>query len=77
MFVSLICKGLLHEEDINSFNLPLYTPCTNELTAIIEAESSFSIDKIETIEVNWDVCDEDEIIKSEDNSGKNNGDIAC
>lgn len=65
-----VFKGLLHEEDINSLNLPFYTPCTDELKTIIEFESSFCLDKLETFEVKWDMRDEDEIIKSKDNSGK-------
>lgn len=55
---------------MNSFNLPIYTPCTNELKAIIESENSFTIDKLETFEVNWDMRTENEILKSEESSGK-------
>ncbi|KAK1386994.1 benzoate carboxyl methyltransferase-like [Heracleum sosnowskyi] len=66
----MVAEGLIHEEDINSFNLPIYTPCTDELKAIIESENSFTIDKFETFEVNWDTRNESEILKSEDSSGK-------
>ncbi|KAK1386991.1 Salicylic acid methyl transferase [Heracleum sosnowskyi] len=66
----LLDEGLLLEEDINSFNLPIYTPWTNELEEIIESESSFSLDRFETFEVNWDTRDDNEILKSEDSSGK-------
>ncbi|KAL8092362.1 benzoate carboxyl methyltransferase-like [Apium graveolens] len=66
----LVAEGLLGEEDINSFNLPFYTPFTDELKTIIESESSFGIDKVETFEVKWDMRDQDEIIKSKENSGK-------
>lgn len=62
-------KGLLLEEDINSFNLPFYTPCTSELEDLIEFESSFCLDRFETFEVNWDTRDDNEILKSEDSSG--------
>lgn len=65
----MFCKGLLREEDINSFNLPIYTPCTNELKAIIEFESSFSLDRLETFETNWDMHDANEIMP-ENSSGK-------
>lgn len=34
------------------------------------SEGTFSLDKLETIEVNWDMRDENEKIKSEDSSGK-------
>ncbi|KAL1818959.1 hypothetical protein ACET3Z_013828 [Daucus carota] len=66
----LVDEGSLLEEDISSFNLPLYTPCPDEMKRIIESESSFCVDKLETFEVKWDMRDEDEIIKSEDSSGK-------
>lgn len=69
-YFHLFYKGLIYEEDINSFNLPIYTPCTDELKAIIESESSFAIDIFETFEVNWEMRDENEILKSEDSSGK-------
>ncbi|KAK1355341.1 Salicylic acid carboxyl methyltransferase [Heracleum sosnowskyi] len=68
--VDMCAEGLLHKEDITSFNLPFYTPCTDELKAIIESESSFSIDRFETSEVEWDMREEDEIRKSGDTSGK-------
>ena len=66
----MFLKGILHEEDITSFNLPLYTPCTDELEAIIESEGSFSLDRFETSEVNWDMREEDEIMKSGESSDK-------
>ncbi|KAK1386990.1 SABATH methyltransferase 22 [Heracleum sosnowskyi] len=69
-FQDMLAEGLLCEEDINSFNLPIYTPCTNELKAIIEFESSFSLDRLETFETNWDMRDGNEILMSEDSSGK-------
>ncbi|KAL8123531.1 hypothetical protein AgCh_011489 [Apium graveolens] len=63
-------EGLLREEDINSFNLPTYNPSPAELEAIIESESSFSLARLETFEVNWNACStEDEIMKSGNNNG--------
>ncbi|KAL1818960.1 hypothetical protein ACET3Z_013829 [Daucus carota] len=66
----LVAEGSLHEEDISSFNLPIYTPSPDELKTIVESESSFCVDILETFEVKWDMRDEDEIIKSGDSSGK-------
>ncbi|KAL8093416.1 benzoate carboxyl methyltransferase-like [Apium graveolens] len=68
--LDMSAEGLFYEEDITSFNLPFYTPCTDELEAIIESESSFSIDRFETFEVKWDMREEDEIMKSGESSGK-------
>ncbi|WOH15546.1 hypothetical protein DCAR_0935088 [Daucus carota subsp. sativus] len=66
----LLAEGLLREEDINTFNLPIYTPCTSELKAIIKSEGSFSLDRLETFEVNWDMQDENEKLKPEYSSGE-------
>ncbi|KAL8103412.1 benzoate carboxyl methyltransferase-like isoform X2 [Apium graveolens] len=66
----MLVEGLLNEKDVYSFNLPVYYPCTNELKAVIESESSFTLDRIETFEVDWDMRTEDEIIKSGESSGK-------
>ncbi|KAK1385577.1 hypothetical protein POM88_023312 [Heracleum sosnowskyi] len=63
-------QDMLAEEDIYSFDLPLYHPNTSELYAIIEYEASFHIDRLETFHINWDMRDEDEIIKSGESSGK-------
>ncbi|XP_074381328.1 benzoate carboxyl methyltransferase-like [Apium graveolens] len=66
----MVAEGLIHEEDFNSFNLPIYTSCTDELKAIIESENSFTIDRLETFEVNCDTRDENEKIKSDESSGR-------
>ncbi|KAL8145265.1 hypothetical protein AgCh_003455 [Apium graveolens] len=66
----MLAEGLLNGKDINSFNLPMYYPSVSELEALVESESSFSLDRIETFEVNWDTRDKDEIIKSGESSGK-------
>ncbi|WOG92217.1 hypothetical protein DCAR_0311480 [Daucus carota subsp. sativus] len=68
--LEMSAEGILHEEDITSFNLPLYTTCIDELEAIIGSEDSFSLDRLETSEVNWDIREEDEILKSGESSGK-------
>ncbi|KAK1387418.1 salicylate carboxymethyltransferase-like [Heracleum sosnowskyi] len=65
----LVVEGLLHEEGINSFNIPIYHPCADELKTVIGSESSFRLDKLETFEVDWDVRDANDI-RSEDDSGK-------
>lgn len=48
----------------------MYYPSTDELKAVIESENSFTVDRIETFEVDWDMRGEDEIIKSGESSGK-------
>nr|XP_017225923.1 PREDICTED: benzoate carboxyl methyltransferase-like isoform X2 [Daucus carota subsp. sativus] len=68
----MVAEGLLDEKDIDTFNLPLYTPCVDEVLAIVELEGSFKIDRWETSQVNWDTQDENEAksVKSKGSSGK-------
>lgn len=64
-------QGLLHDGDIDSFNLPLYTPCVDEVKDIVHFEGSFTIDQLQTHEVNWDwSSDEVEAVPDKNNSGK-------
>ncbi|KAE8678793.1 hypothetical protein F3Y22_tig00111402pilonHSYRG00259 [Hibiscus syriacus] len=59
----LVAKGLVQESNVDSFNVPYYNPCEQEMREIIEEEGSFNLDKIEVFEVNWDF---------EDNNGNKN-----
>lgn len=69
-FITLLYKGLLTQEDINSFNLPVYKPSIDELKAIIDSEGSFFLENLETIEVNFDAGDQNAIVNAEDSGGK-------
>lgn len=40
------------------------------MKTVIESESSFRLDKLDTFEVDWDVRDENDTIRSDDESGK-------
>ncbi|KAK8634246.1 hypothetical protein V6N13_015074 [Hibiscus sabdariffa] len=48
----LVAEGLMHESDIDSFNVPYYFPCEEEVREIIESEGSFILDKIIVFEAN-------------------------
>ncbi|XP_022773999.1 benzoate carboxyl methyltransferase-like [Durio zibethinus] len=50
----LVEEGLVKEADLDSFNLPLYTPYKEEVREIIQEEGSFELDRLEVFEVNWD-----------------------
>lgn len=50
---------MVQESDINSFNIPVYNPCEDEVTNIIQYEGSFSLEKMNVFEVNWDPYDTD------------------
>ncbi|XP_022770009.1 probable S-adenosylmethionine-dependent methyltransferase At5g38780 [Durio zibethinus] len=47
--VDLTKKGLIREEKVNSFNLPLYFPSAKELKSLIERNGRFSMESIDEI----------------------------
>lgn len=53
----MVLEGLIDEEKFNSFNIPQYTPSPFEVKSEIEKEGSFTIDRLEVSEVNWDAYD--------------------
>ncbi|XP_010278173.1 PREDICTED: salicylate carboxymethyltransferase-like [Nelumbo nucifera] len=58
----LVSQGLIEEEKVNTFNMPIYAPSPREMKSVIEREGSFDIDRLEAFEINW---------KQEDNLGDN------
>ncbi|KAJ9159666.1 hypothetical protein P3X46_025152 [Hevea brasiliensis] len=52
--------GLIEKDNVDSFNLPWYTPFSREVIEIIEMESSFEINNMKTFGMNWDPNDNDE-----------------
>ena len=46
-------QGLIEEEKLNSFNIPQYTPTPGELKSEVLKEGSYTIDRLEITEVNW------------------------
>ncbi|KAK6162740.1 hypothetical protein DH2020_002581 [Rehmannia glutinosa] len=53
----MVAQGLIKEDDLYSFNVPLYHPCLQEVEAIICSEGSFNLDKLEVFQVPWDSND--------------------
>ncbi|XP_010533439.1 PREDICTED: jasmonate O-methyltransferase-like [Tarenaya hassleriana] len=49
-------EGIIEEEKIDTFNAPYYAPCSGEVTVAIEAEGSFGVDRLETVEIDWEGC---------------------
>nr|XP_043637355.1 benzoate carboxyl methyltransferase-like [Erigeron canadensis] len=52
-------KGLVQQSDIMSFNMPFYYPCEGEVRKLIKNQGSFSLDKLNVFQVNWDPYDTD------------------
>ncbi|KAK1301825.1 Jasmonate O-methyltransferase [Acorus calamus] len=47
----MVSEGLIEEEKIDSFNAPYYTPSPKELVEVIEGDGSFTIDRLEILEM--------------------------
>ncbi|OMO90017.1 SAM dependent carboxyl methyltransferase [Corchorus olitorius] len=57
--LGLVAEGLVKESDVDSFNLPFYTPYQGEICEIIEKQGLFDVGKLEIFDVDWDVRDND------------------
>ncbi|RXI09508.1 hypothetical protein DVH24_042606 [Malus domestica] len=47
-------QGLVEEEKVDSFNAPYYAPSEEELKFELGKEGSFTIDRLEAFEIDWD-----------------------
>ncbi|KAE8717822.1 hypothetical protein F3Y22_tig00110020pilonHSYRG00112 [Hibiscus syriacus] len=52
--LDLVAQGVVKEEDVDSFNLPLYSPCKEEIAEIIKREGPFEINTLQVFEVDKD-----------------------
>ncbi|PWA61718.1 SAM dependent carboxyl methyltransferase [Artemisia annua] len=59
MWIQVAMIGLVKESEIKSFNVPMYTPYKDEVMDLIHKQGSFSLDLLESYEVNWDPYDTD------------------
>ncbi|KAK9063792.1 hypothetical protein SSX86_017664 [Deinandra increscens subsp. villosa] len=57
--IDMLEEGLVRESDIKSFNIPVYTPCEEQVKNIVKCEGSFSIDEMSGFKINWDPYDTD------------------
>jgi len=46
-------QGIIKEEQLDSFNIPQYTPSPSEVKLEVLKEGSFAINRLEMFEVNW------------------------
>ncbi|KAK4860253.1 hypothetical protein QYF36_020029 [Acer negundo] len=52
--MSMVSEGLVEEEKVDSFNVPYYAPCPEELKLEIQKQGSFVVDRLEAFEIDWD-----------------------
>ncbi|PIA52746.1 hypothetical protein AQUCO_01000546v1 [Aquilegia coerulea] len=56
----MVSKGLIKKAELDSFNLPYYTPNIEEVEKIIQSEGSFNLDWLETFDTDWDNSEDDQ-----------------
>ncbi|KAI9111265.1 hypothetical protein K1719_017677 [Acacia pycnantha] len=49
----MVLEGAIKEDQIDSFNVPVYYPSSSELQLEIEKEGSFTLNHLEVFEVSW------------------------
>nr|XP_043620281.1 probable jasmonic acid carboxyl methyltransferase 2 [Erigeron canadensis] len=52
--VDMVKEGLIQESDINSFNIPYYTPFEDEVRDVIQEEGSFVLGSLNSFALNWE-----------------------
>ncbi|CAJ1948324.1 unnamed protein product [Sphenostylis stenocarpa] len=51
---NMVQEGLVEEENLDFFYLPMYDPTTEEVTHVIEKEGSFTLHTLMTFKIGWD-----------------------
>ncbi|KAE8735070.1 hypothetical protein F3Y22_tig00000477pilonHSYRG00339 [Hibiscus syriacus] len=64
--LDLVAQGAVEERDVDSFNLPFYTPCKEEVAEIAEREGSFEITDLQVFEVDADPINTNEMLRNKD-----------
>ncbi|KAL4289656.1 hypothetical protein GQ457_14G017870 [Hibiscus cannabinus] len=50
--LDLAAQGVVKEADVDSFNLPLYSPCKEEIAELVEREGSFDVRRLQVFVAN-------------------------
>ncbi|KAM3296557.1 hypothetical protein ACQJBY_038743 [Aegilops geniculata] len=58
-FQSLVLKGRVEKDKLNTFNLPLYAPSMDEVKEVIDRTEIFDVEHMGMVEFNWDPQDDD------------------
>ncbi|XP_039037317.1 S-adenosyl-L-methionine:benzoic acid/salicylic acid carboxyl methyltransferase 3-like [Hibiscus syriacus] len=64
--LDLVAQGVVKEADVDSFNLPLYAPCKEEVAEIVEREGSFEIEELRVFKVDVNCLNRDEQLRNTD-----------
>ncbi|XP_020230280.1 salicylate/benzoate carboxyl methyltransferase [Cajanus cajan] len=56
----MFLEGLIEEEKLDSFNIPVFEPTIEEVRHVIKEEGSFFVQRLEICNVPWDECINDD-----------------
>ncbi|KAK8578379.1 hypothetical protein V6N13_116225 [Hibiscus sabdariffa] len=62
----LVAEGVVEEKDVDSFNLPFYSPCKEEVVEMVERERSFEINNLQVFQVNVNPLKAEEKLRNKD-----------
>ncbi|XP_071720946.1 S-adenosyl-L-methionine:benzoic acid/salicylic acid carboxyl methyltransferase 3-like [Rutidosis leptorrhynchoides] len=65
----MVSEGLVDEEKFDSFNIPLYTPSTNEIKNLVETQGFFRIDRLEHFYVYMETLKTDKFDEAYEDEG--------
>ncbi|XP_065049801.1 inactive anthranilate O-methyltransferase 1-like [Musa acuminata AAA Group] len=54
----MVSQGIISEDKVDTFNLPIYGASMQEVKSVIEEEGSFDVQKAESFESSWDPFDD-------------------
>ncbi|CAL9197236.1 unnamed protein product [Musa hybrid cultivar] len=55
---AMVSQGIISEDKVDTFNLPIYGASMQEAKSVIEEEGSFDVEKAESFESSWDPFDD-------------------
>ncbi|KAB2064605.1 hypothetical protein ES319_A09G031500v1 [Gossypium barbadense] len=64
--LDLVAQGIVKEAYVDSFNLPIYPPCKEEVVDIVEKEGSFEIKQLQVFVMDIDPLSRDEKVRNKE-----------
>ncbi|THU59903.1 hypothetical protein C4D60_Mb07t06940 [Musa balbisiana] len=55
---AMVSQGIISEDKVDTFNLPIYGASMQEVKSVIEEEGSFDVEEAESFESSWDPFDD-------------------
>ncbi|XP_062079435.1 probable caffeine synthase MTL2 [Humulus lupulus] len=70
----MVSEGIIEEESVDYFNIPMYSPNEKEIREVIEDDGSFWLHKLEVYEIAWDAGFSEAKGKTSNNTNINDDD---